>query len=147
MWLRQQMAFSLGFHIVLACLGVAFPMLVLLAEWRWLRTGDELWRVIARRWSKALGVLFAIGAVTGTILSFEFGILWPTFMARWGAVFGLAFVLEGVEGPAFSGQRVGLRPTLLASQQCRPCELQTGFGTRYQSEASYDCIALQSNAQ
>ena len=74
---RQQMALSLGWHIVIACFGVGFPLLVLIAEWRWLRTGDEAARLLAERWSKALGVLFAVGAVTGTILSFEFGLLWP----------------------------------------------------------------------
>ena len=92
---RQQMALSLGWHIVIACFGVGFPLLVLIAEWRWLRTGDEAARLLAERWSKALGVLFAVGAVTGTILSFEFGLLWPAFMDRFGEVMGLPFALEG----------------------------------------------------
>jgi len=64
---RLQMAFTLGFHIVLACLGVGMPVLMLAAEWRFLKTGDELWRTLARRWSKAFAVLFAVGAVTGTV--------------------------------------------------------------------------------
>lgn len=92
---RLQMAFTLGFHIILACLGVGMPVLMLVAEWRFLRTGDELWRTLARRWSKAFAVLFAIGAVTGTVLSFELGLLWPEFMGRWGAVIGLPFTMEG----------------------------------------------------
>ena len=92
---RQQMALSLGWHIVIACFGVGFPLLVLIAEWRWLRTGDEVFRLLAHRWSQALAVLFAVGAVTGTILSFEFGILWPVFMERFGEVIGLPFALEG----------------------------------------------------
>jgi cytochrome d ubiquinol oxidase subunit I len=92
---RQQMALSLGWHIVIACFGVGFPVLVLLAEWRWLRTGDESYRLLARRWSAALAVLFAVGAVSGTILSFEFGLLWPDFMARFGEVIGLPFAIEG----------------------------------------------------
>jgi len=92
---RQQMALSLGWHIVIACFGVGFPLLVLIAEWRWLRTGDEAARLLAERWSKALAVLFAVGAVTGTILSFEFGLLWPEFMNRFGEVIGLPFALEG----------------------------------------------------
>lgn len=92
---RQQMALSLGWHIVIACFGVGFPVLVLIAEWRWIRTGDEVYRLLAHRWAKALGVLFAVGAVTGTILSFEFGILWPVFMERFGEVVGLPFALEG----------------------------------------------------
>jgi Cytochrome bd terminal oxidase subunit I len=68
---RTQMAVSLGWHIIIACLGVGFPLLVLFAEWRWIRTGEEVWRLLARRWARALGVLFAVGAVSGTILSFE----------------------------------------------------------------------------
>ena len=92
---RLQMAFTLGFHIVLACLGVGMPVLMLAAEWRFLKTGDELWRTLARRWSKAFAVLFAVGAVTGTVLSFELGLLWPEFIGRWGAVIGLPLTLEG----------------------------------------------------
>jgi cytochrome d ubiquinol oxidase subunit I len=92
---RQQMALSLGWHIVIACFGVGFPLLVLIAEWRWLRTRDQAYRLLAERWSKALAVLFAVGAVTGTILSFEFGLLWPEFMSRFGEVIGLPFALEG----------------------------------------------------
>ena len=92
---RLQMAFTLGFHIVLACLGVGLPVLMLIAEWRYLKTGDELWRTLARRWSKSFAVMFAIGAVTGTMLSFELGLLWPEFMGRWGAVIGMPFTMEG----------------------------------------------------
>lgn len=92
---RVQMAFTLGAHIVLACLGVGMPVLLLLAEWRYLRTGDEGWRTLARRWSKAFAVLFAVGAVTGTVLSFELGLLWPEFMGTFGSVIGLPFTLEG----------------------------------------------------
>jgi cytochrome bd ubiquinol oxidase subunit I len=92
---RQQMALSLGTHIVIACLGMAFPFLVVLAEWRGNRTGDALYTTLARRWAKAMGVLFAVGAVSGTILSFEFGILWPRWMGRFGAVMGLPFAIEG----------------------------------------------------
>lgn len=92
---RLQMAFTLGFHIILACLGVGMPVLMLAAEWRFLKTGDELWRTLARRWSKAFAVLFAVGAVSGTVLSFELGLLWPELMGRWGAVIGLPFTMEG----------------------------------------------------
>lgn len=92
---RLQMAFTLGFHIILACFGIGLPVLILAAEWRFLRTGDELWRTLARRWSKAFAVLFAVGAVSGTVLSFELGLLWPEFMGRWGAVIGLPFTMEG----------------------------------------------------
>jgi cytochrome d ubiquinol oxidase subunit I len=92
---RQQMALSLGTHIVIACLGMAFPFIVVLAEWRGNRTGDAVYTALARRWAKAMGVLFAVGAVSGTILSFEFGILWPRWMGRFGAVMGLPFAIEG----------------------------------------------------
>ena len=92
---RQTQALSLAFHIVLVCFGVAFPAFVLIMEGLWLRTGDPLFRSIARRWSTVMLVLFAVGVVSGTILSFEFGLLWPEFMAKFGDVFGLAFALEG----------------------------------------------------
>lgn len=93
---RTQMALSLGWHIVVACLGVGFPTIVLIAERRWLKTGDPVYLQLARRWAKALGVLFAVGAVSGTILSFEMGILWPGLMGRFGAVVGLPFAVEAI---------------------------------------------------
>ena len=93
---REQMAFSLGSHIVLASIGMSVPFLVVLAEWKGQRTGDPVYVTLARRWAKALGVLFAVGAVSGTILSFEFGILWPRWMGRFGDVMGLPFAIEGI---------------------------------------------------
>ena len=93
---RNQMAFTLGFHIVLACLGVALPATILLANYIGLKRGDRDAMELARRWSKAMAVTFAVGAVTGTVLSFEFGLLWPEFMDRWGGVFGVAFAIEGI---------------------------------------------------
>jgi cytochrome bd ubiquinol oxidase subunit I len=93
---RNQMAFTLGFHIVLACLGVALPATILAANYLGLRRGDRDAMELARRWSKAMAVTFAVGAVTGTVLSFEFGLLWPEFMDRWGGVFGVAFAIEGI---------------------------------------------------
>jgi cytochrome d ubiquinol oxidase subunit I len=93
---RQMQALSFAAHIPLVCFGVAFPAFVVFAEWLHLRTGDPLYRVLARRWSKVMLALFAVGVVTGTILSFELGLLWPNFMARFGNVFGLAFAVEGV---------------------------------------------------
>jgi cytochrome d ubiquinol oxidase subunit I len=92
---RQLQALSFAVHIPLVCFGIAFPGLVVLTEWIGRRTGDELFLTLARRWSKVMAALFAAGVVTGTILSFELGILWPEFMAKFGAVFGLAFTLEG----------------------------------------------------
>src|ERR671914_2766690 len=93
---RTQMAFTLGFHIILASIGIGLPALVVLAEWRALRTGDPLYRELARRWAKAAGVLFAVGAVSGTVLSFEMGTLWPKFMDTYGQVFGAGFAMEGI---------------------------------------------------
>ncbi|MGE0679526.1 MAG: cytochrome ubiquinol oxidase subunit I [Candidatus Binatia bacterium] len=92
---RMQMAFTLGFHIILACFGVGLPVLMLFAEGQFLRTADAGWKILARRWSKAFAVLFGVGAVSGTVLSFELGLLWPQFMGAFGAVIGLPFTLEG----------------------------------------------------
>jgi cytochrome d ubiquinol oxidase subunit I len=92
---RQMQTLSFAVHIPLVCFAISFPALVLFVEWLYLRTGDPLYRTLARRWSKVLLALFAVGVVTGTILSFELGLLWPSFMASFGGVFGLAFALEG----------------------------------------------------
>jgi cytochrome d ubiquinol oxidase subunit I len=92
---RQMQALSFAVHIPLVCFGVAFPALVLGMEWLGRRRGDPLLLALSRRWSKAMIALFAVGVVTGTILSFELGLLWPAFMATYGDVFGLAFALEG----------------------------------------------------
>jgi cytochrome d ubiquinol oxidase subunit I len=88
-------AMSFAVHIPLVCFGIAFPAMVVFLEGLWLRTGDPLYKALAKRWSKAMLILFAIGVVTGTILSFEMGLLWPEFMATFGDVFGLAFGIEG----------------------------------------------------
>jgi cytochrome d ubiquinol oxidase subunit I len=92
---RQLQALSLTVHLPLVCFGIAFPSMVLFAESRYLRNGDQLYRTIAQRWSKVMLTLFAVGVVTGTILSFEFGVLWPNFIGTFGNVFGLGFALEG----------------------------------------------------
>jgi cytochrome bd ubiquinol oxidase subunit I len=92
---RQMQALSLGVHIPLVCFGIAFPVLVLFSEWRYLRTGDVVYRTLAKRWARVMLALFAVGVVTGTILSFELGLLWPGFMASFGEVFGIGFTLEG----------------------------------------------------
>jgi cytochrome d ubiquinol oxidase subunit I len=92
---RQMQALSFAAHIPLVCFGIAFPALVVFAEWLYLRTGNPLYRTLAKRWSKVMIALFAVGVVTGTILSFELGLLWPNFMATFGDVFGVAFTLEG----------------------------------------------------
>jgi len=93
---RGQMATTLGFHIILASLGIALPTIVLLAEFIGLRRHDEVAMTLARRWSQAMGVLVAVGAVTGTVLSFEMGLLWPGLMRQYGAVLGFPFGVEGI---------------------------------------------------
>lgn len=92
---RSQMAMSLGFHIVFAALGIAMPVLMAVAEWRWLKTRNHQFLDLAKRWSKGTAILFAVGAVSGTVLSFELGLLWPSFMERAGPVVGPLFGLEG----------------------------------------------------
>lgn len=92
---RAQMTVSLAFHIVFAAVGIGMPLLMVIAEARWLRTGDAFCLELARRWARGTAVLFAVGAVSGTVLSFELGLLWPTFMEFAGGIFGLPFALEG----------------------------------------------------
>src|SRR5688572_8068454 len=92
---RSQMAMSLGFHIVFAALGIGLPLLMVIAEWRWIRTGDSVYLELAKRWAKGTAILFAVGAVSGTVLSFELGLLFPEFMDFAGAAIGMPFSLEG----------------------------------------------------
>ena len=92
---RQMQALSFAVHIPLVCFGIAFPAMVMFVEWLYVRTGDELYRTLARRWTRILVALFAVGVITGTILSFEMGLLWPNFTATFGGVFGLGFAIEG----------------------------------------------------
>jgi cytochrome d ubiquinol oxidase subunit I len=92
---RMQMAVSLGWHIIFVCFGLALPVIVVFTEWRAHRRDDRELHELSRAWAKAMGVLFAAGAVSGTLLSFELGILWPGLMGRFGPVFGFPFVLEG----------------------------------------------------
>jgi cytochrome d ubiquinol oxidase subunit I len=93
---REQMAFTLGFHIVLVPFGVAFTFLMLVANYRGIRRGDQTALLLARRWSQVAAVLFAVGAVSGTVLSFELGLLWPRLMGTYGAAFGIPFAIEGL---------------------------------------------------
>src|SRR4051812_17537316 len=95
-WARSQMAFTLAFHIILVPLGVSWAFMTLIANYRGLRHGDADAIRLARRWSAYMAVTFAVGAVTGTVLSFEFGLLWPRLMGRWGAAFGVPFAFEGL---------------------------------------------------
>ena len=88
-------AMSFAVHIPLVAFAIAFPAMVLFVEWLGLRTGDSLYTTLARRWSRVMVALFAVGVITGTVLSFEMGILWPNFMGTFGSVFGLGFAIEG----------------------------------------------------
>jgi cytochrome d ubiquinol oxidase subunit I len=117
---RAQMGFSLAWHIVLACLGVGLPLLTVLVEWRGIRTSDRSYRLLAQRWARAMGVLFAVvGTVSGTILSFEMGLLWPGLMGRFGQVIGQPFAMEGI---AFCrGHLLGHLSVRLGTD-CRPVD-------------------------
>ncbi len=88
-------ALSFAVHIPLVCFGISFPIMVLFVEWLYLRTGDRLYLTLARRWTRVMVTLFAVGVITGTVLSFEMGLLWPEFTGRFGSVFGLGFAIEG----------------------------------------------------
>src|SRR5215471_16821026 len=91
---RQMQALSFAAHIPLVAFGISFPAMVLFVEWLGYRCGDELYLILARRWSKLMLTLFAIGVITGTVLSFEMGLLWPNFTGTFGGVFGLGFAVE-----------------------------------------------------
>lgn len=114
---REQMAVSLGWHIILACFGVAFPTMIYVVHRRGLRRGDSVALGLARRWSKAAAVLFAIGAVSGTVLSFEMGLLWPGLMGRFGDVLGLPFAFKASRS---SPRRSSSESTSTAGTGCRP---------------------------
>jgi cytochrome d ubiquinol oxidase subunit I len=92
---RSQMAISLGFHIVYACIGMTMPFFMFVAEWKWLKTGKDVYLQLAKAWSKGVAMFFAIGAVSGTVLSFELGLLWPEFMKNAGPIIGMPFSWEG----------------------------------------------------
>jgi cytochrome bd ubiquinol oxidase subunit I len=92
---QSQMGMSLGFHIIFAVIGVSLPLMMTIAEWRWRSTGDPVYLQLAKRWAKGTTILFAAGSISGTVLSFELGLLWPRFMQYAGAVIGMPFSLEG----------------------------------------------------
>ena len=92
---RAQMAMSLAFHIIFADVGIAMPLLMVIAEGLWLKTREEVYLKLAKQWAKGTAIMFAVGAVSGTVLSFELGLLWPNFMAYAGPIIGMPFSLEG----------------------------------------------------
>ena len=114
---RLLMAGSLAFHIVFAVAGMAMPLLMVIAEWRWLRTRERQWLELCKRWSKGVAILFAVGAVSGTGLSFQLGLLWPGFMRHAGPVIGLPFALEGF---AFFLEAIALGLYLYGWDRLRP---------------------------
>lgn len=92
---RAQMAISLGFHIIFACVGMIMPFMMAISHYKYLKSGDEIYKGLTKAWSKGVAILFATGAVSGTMLSFELGLLWPKFMEHAGPIFGMPFSLEG----------------------------------------------------
>jgi cytochrome d ubiquinol oxidase subunit I len=122
---RSQMAISLAFHIIFAAIGMAMPALMVLAEWQWQRTGDRVYLDLAKRWSAGTAIMFAVGAVSGTVLSFELGLLWPGFMERAGAIIGMPFSLEGF---AFFTEAIFLGIYLYGRDRISPrAHLAAGF--------------------
>src|SRR5918994_1405191 len=91
---RSQMALSLGFHIIYACIGMVMPFFMAVSHYRWLKTNDIVYKNLTKAWSKGVAIFFATGAVSGTVLSFELGLLWPTFMKHAGPIFGMPFSLD-----------------------------------------------------
>ena len=93
---RSQMALSLGFHIIYSCIGMVMPVFMAISHYKWIKTKDQVYKNITIAWSKGVAIFFATGAVSGTMLSFELGLLWPGFMKHAGPIFGMPFSLEGV---------------------------------------------------
>jgi cytochrome d ubiquinol oxidase subunit I len=93
---RSQMALSLGFHIIYSCIGMVMPVFMAISHYKWIKTHNPVYKNITQAWSKGVAIFFATGAVSGTMLSFELGLLWPKFMEHAGPIFGMPFSLEGV---------------------------------------------------
>ena len=114
---RSQMAMSLAFHILFAVVGIGMPLLMVVAERRWQTTKDPIYLELAQRWAKGTAILFAVGAVSGTVLSFELGLLWPGFMRFAGPIIGIPFSLEGF---AFFTEAIFLGVYLYGWQRISP---------------------------
>lgn len=114
---RLQMAISLGFHIIFACIGMAMPFLMAIAEYKWIKKGEQVYLDLSKAWSKGVAIFFATGAVSGTVLSFELGLLWPTFMEHAGPIFGMPFSWEGT---AFFVEAIALGLFLYGWDKLRP---------------------------
>jgi cytochrome d ubiquinol oxidase subunit I len=114
---RAQMGMSLAFHIVFAVIGIGVPALMVVSEGLWLRTGEATYLTLTRQWARGTAILFAVGAVSGTVLSFELGLLWPAFMAYAGSIIGMPFSLEGF---AFFTEAIFLGIHLYGRDRVRP---------------------------
>lgn len=114
---RSQMAVSLGFHIIFSCIGMVMPFLMAYTHFKWLKTGEQDYYRLMKAWSRGVAIFFAVGAVSGTVLSFELGLLWPTFMEHAGPIFGLPFSLEGA---AFFLEAVALGFFLYGEKVLKP---------------------------
>src|SRR3954462_15785015 len=121
---RAQMAISLGFHIIFASIGMAMPFLMAISHYRWLRTGRQVYFDLSRAWSRGVAIFFATGAVSGTALSFELGLLWPNFMKHAGPIIGMPFSWEGT---AFFVEAIALG-LFLYGRKCLPRWVHWGVG-------------------
>jgi cytochrome d ubiquinol oxidase subunit I len=140
LYARWLMGTSLAFHIVFAAVGVAMPLFMALAEWRWRRTGEAVWLELARRWAKGTAILFAVGAVSGTVISFELGLLWPRFMSFAGPLVGMPFSLEGF---AFFAEAIFLGIYLYGWDKVSPrLHLASGFVVAASGAASAFFVTL-----
>ena len=119
---RYQMAVSLGFHIIYASIGMTMIFLLFVAEWKWLKTGKDVYIQLTKAWSKGVAIFFAIGAVSGTVLSFELGMLWPGFMLHAGPIIGMPFSWEGAA--FFIARTVSLDVGLRVGHHCGGLDLQ-----------------------
>ncbi|WOK05643.1 cytochrome ubiquinol oxidase subunit I [Imperialibacter roseus] len=114
---RSQMAMSLGFHIIFSCIGMVMPFLMAFANYKWLKTGQEDYHRLMKAWARGVAIFFAVGAVSGTVLSFELGLLWPGFMEHAGPIIGMPFSLEGA---AFFLEAVALGLFLYGEKVLKP---------------------------
>jgi cytochrome d ubiquinol oxidase subunit I len=117
---RSQMGMSVGFHIIFAAVGIGMPVVMTIAEGLYLRTGRTVYLELAKRWARGSAILFAVGAVSGTVLSFELGLLWPKFMEKAGAIIGMPFSLEGF---AFFTEAIFLGVFLAGWSDFRRCSI------------------------
>ncbi|MEO8324297.1 MAG: cytochrome ubiquinol oxidase subunit I [Nitrospirota bacterium] len=139
---RSLMAMSLVFHIIFAVVGMAMPLLMVVAEWRWLKTGQAVYLTIAKRWAKGTAIFFAIGAVTGTVLSFQLGLLWPRFMEWAGPIIGPAFAIEGF---AFFTEAIFLGIYLYGWQKVSPGAHLTAGGVVALSGITSGVVVVMAN--